>query len=422
MVEKEREQKEERKKEKKERKRTRRGALGLAAVGLFIIYSLPVLANENAFDIFADIENVSVGALLEAMPDMGHDLVIDFEYALQRVNDRDIRLGTMENNRIILTRELRELNDAIRDADIRGISRSRYTMQEIEMLRSRRFMQNQLRSMDINEDMITLGNEMILKNTLANIETNRLDTLLLMAQIALKERNLAVAKLMYSLGLESSVELRNMENSLVRLQLNLESLKNVRDELLLNLNNMLGFLANDSVSVSYDFGASQSLPELQTQLDYNLINLPNIELLQMDLEYAQFRQHSYEFLLRNNERSQDYLYRGQRYKSSNSIELQDGVDTALQAITLQKENLELSMRTIHGNLVNLNENLRAQRLELQHALTDYEDVLVKYQAGLSAELELFSALLNVIVAELDVLRSQINYSNLLFNFDNPHIS
>ena len=342
---------------------------------------------------------------------------ISFEYALERKNARDTGLINIASQEIILERQLREMERDMRDANIRGNRRSHYTMGEVEVLRANHALETTERRLEINREQIRLGNEILLRNAIGEIEGLRLDVLQAGAQIDFEERSLNIARLRYDMGVESALAVRDAETSLNRARLNLESAELALADARLTLNSHLGFAPDEEIFVRMNRQAGSPLALNQRILQIG--SEPSLQLLELELETARYMEFSYQDLLRFAERDRRYVYRGVMQDSTNTIELANAIEAAELAILDARDNLEIELVGQYSTLRNMLDNMEAIRADLEDAVADYEYLLVRYEAGLVTQIEIFGQLLQILTLEINLSALENNYSIALFNYNNP---
>ena len=362
-------------------------------------------------------------SLLARVPDAAATVEMSFTDAMERINSRDARLLAMEENRIFIEREEREINEYLRDNNIRGLGNRRtYTMIEVQMLRAREAVRNQQQTLEINEGLIRAGNEMQLRAALADVARARLDITLMEHQLALEERNIVLVELLHSLGMESAAGARDAQNSLARTRTNLENLRILLDNSHLTLNRLLGLPAYEIVKIydiSREFGEE---PTLQNHLDNMLANAPNLALLRLDLSFAQFVYHSYDVLLLRDYLADDYRYRGRRQYASIVIEMRNDINAATRALNNARDNLENRIRGLHNDIEALREQQGIAQRDLANAIEDYQDVMLRYITGMATWLEMERAKLVILNHEIALARHEVNLGMLMLLYQRPYLN
>ena len=341
--------------------------------------------------------------------------------ALSRINNRDARLISMEENVIIVERELREIEDYLRDNQIRGRGRN-YTVAEVQRLRQREAIRNQQQSLEINEKLIREGNELQLRNALADVARTELDIVMLQEQLYLEERNITIVELLHSLGMESNAGLRDAEASLERTRTNLENLRISLGSDHLALNSLLGLPSTAIVEITDLSWATGARPLLEGHVSAQRTNAPNVALLQLDLSFAEYVYHSYDVLLMRNEQDDDYRYRGRRQDASIVIEMRNDIAAAQRAIENAGNSLESRIRALYNDI----EALREQQVITEHDLAvtvaDYQEVALRYITGMATRLELERAKLAILSHEVTLARHEVNLGMLTLMYQRPYLN
>ena len=344
-----------------------------------------------------------------------------FEQALNRINEQDTRLIEMAENKFLLERERRELNDTMRENSVRGNARHNYGMAQIQMLRAREQLNSQFNSLEINERLIREGNEMLLRNALAATRRTELDIIQLKQRVSIEERNLALAELMLSLGLESQIGIRDATIALERSRTDLESLLVSREDNRLVINGLLGFAAWQNVSVTaYNWNFNEPA-HLEFHIIAQLASAPTLALRQLDLDLAIYWEHSYLNLLRRDEQEDDYFYRGRRQEPSSVIELRNAVNAAQRAYDDAKDGLERQIRSTHNSIIQLQEQISAAEADLNNARQNYSEMLLRYVTGLATLLDLDIAKMSILNHEITLKRYQVNYFMLIMSYERPYL-
>ena len=406
--------------------------LGITATDINGRTMVPVrdAANISRLAISWDDENGLV-RLSSANPDYGlldrgdigqATVTMSYNEALERINSRDARLLAMEENMIIIEREQREINDYLSDNNIRGRDRRSYTVPEVRMLRAREAMRNQIKSLEINAGLIREGNEMQLRNILADIERVTPDIALIERQLAVEEQNLVIIELMYNLGMESETGLRDARSGLGRTRTNLENLRTSLENHRLALNAFLGVASYETVKItdlSWDFGNRATL---NTHITNQMATAPNLTLLQMDLDYAEYVFFSYDVLLKRDEQDGYYRYRGHRQDASVVIEMRNDINAATRALNDAQDNLERRIRSLYNDIEALREQQRIAQNDLTNAIEDYREVMLRYMTGMATWLELERAKLAILNHEAAIARHNINLGMLTLLYQRPYLN
>jgi len=349
------------------------------------------------------------------------DTIMSMGEALERINDRDNNLIAIEDNRIFIEREQRQVRDALNDNNIRGRSRN-YTMPEVQLLRTREMLSNQLAAMDYNIRMIKEGNEMLLRSNLAAIERARLDIIMLEAQKALEENILTLTGLRHSLGLASDTELRDAEQSMARIRSNLEAQRLTLADNNLALNNLLGLSAATNLAITGLTWQAAGPGNLENHIEAVLDEAPTVALRQLDLNYALYMQFSYDRLLLRDEQEDYYRYRGRRQDSSTVIELRNEVNLAGRNLDNARDNIERQIRSAYNNLSQLAERQAMIEADLAAAIQDYVETAVLYMAGLATRIELQGAELAILSQEIALEHVMINSNMAMLSYEMPHLN
>ena len=344
-----------------------------------------------------------------------------FQNALTLVNERDTRLISMEENKIIVEREERQINDILSDRNIRGRSQRNYTRLEVELLRMREGMSIQIQALDINENLIRAGNEVQLRNALADVARSELDIALIERQLSVEERSFVIVELMHELGMESDSGLRDAQTSLERTRTNLESAHTSLNNNRIALNTLLGLASSAIVEIqglSWTIAARTPLEgHIQTQLS----NAPTLALLQLELDMAEYMFWSYDFLMILSHQADDYRYRGRREDATVVIEMQNAISDAERAMDNGKINLENRIRSLHNDITTLLEQQTITQNDLANAIDDYQDTMVLYMAGVATWLELERAKLAILNHEVALARHEINLGMLTLMYQRPYL-
>ena len=387
------------------------------------------LANAMSFVISWDDENSLVRlsstnpdySLLSQISRVQPTFSMTFQAAINRINNRDTRLLSMEENRIIIEREQREIDDYLRENRIHGVGRRNYTVPQVQMLRAREAVRNQLQSLKINERLIREGNELQLRNALAEIARTELDIALLERQLALEERNTMIVELMHSLGMESDAGARDARAALERTRTNLENLRSALSSNRVTLNTMLGLSASAIVEIQgLSWGVARS--PLEGHVASQRANAPNIALLRLDLSFAEYVYHSYDVLLMSSEQESDYRYRGRPQDASIVIEMRNDISTAERALSNAQNSLENRIRSLHNDIAALLEQQAVSQNDLANAIEDYQETMLRYMTGMATWLELERAMLAILNHEIALARHEINLGVLSFMYQRPYLN
>lgn len=403
------------------------GNIEVVEIGGRDMLSIRDVANAMSLGINWDDENSLVRlssanldySLLLLEPGAQPTFTLTYQEALSRVNNRDTRLISMEENVIILDRELREIEDDLRDENIHGRRRA-YTTAEVQILRAREAVRNQQSTLEINERMIRSGNELQLRNALADIARDELDIVLLERQLSVEERNMTIVELMHDLGMESDTGLRDARASLERTQTNLESLHSSLNSSRVALNTLLGLPAGTVVDVQAFSWIAPSSP-LQGNISTHRANAPNVALLQLDLDFAEYVFFSYDALLLRNEQESDYRYRGRRQDASIVIEMRNDINAAERAISDARDSLESRIRSLHNDIEALREQMTISQNDLANAIEDYQEAALRYMTGMGTWLELERAMLAILSHEVALARHEINLGMLIMMYNRPYL-
>jgi len=349
-------------------------------------------------------------------------LRVNLQAALDMINSRDARLLALEENRVIVEREEREINDFLSDNDIRGFTRRKYTVAEVQMLRAREAVRNQLVAMDINAKMVRAGNELQLRNAVAEISRAELDIVLLERQLYVEERNIVIVELMHDLGMESEANLRNAQSGLERTRTNLEGLQTSLANSRMSINTMLGLPSDTIVAITDLAWATSGQIVLETHVTAQLANAPNLALLQLDLDFAEYVFFSYDVLLMREEQEPRYRYRGRDHDPTIVIEMRNDISAAERALNNAMDSLENRVRSLYNDIEALREQQVVARTDLENAISDYQDAMLRYITGSATWLELERAMLAILNHEVTIARNQMNLHMLIQMYNHPYLN
>ena len=392
---------------------------------------LPVrdLASVMSFDISWDDENSLVRlssanpdySLLSQVPPVQPTIRMTFQAALNHINDRDARLLAMEENRIIIEREQRALDDYLRHNRIHGVGRRAYSMRQVQVLRAREAVRNQMEALEISEGLLQRGNELQLRNALAEIARTELDIVLLERQLALEERNVTIVELMHSLGMEGDAAVRDARAALERTGTNLDNLHSALSSNRVSLNTMLHQSAAAVVEIQgLSWGIARS--PLEGHVAIQRANAPNIALLQLELDYAEYVYFSYDFLLRHSDQARDYHYRGRPQDASVVIAMRNDISAAERALSNAQDTLEIRIRSLYNDIAALLEQRIVSQNDLVNAIEDYQKAMLRYMTGMGTWLELERAMLAILSHEVALARHEINLGMLSFIYQHPYLN
>jgi len=393
---------------------------------------LPIrdVANIMSLDIIWDDENSlvrlsSANADYSLLPQMASGIQptisMTYQAALNLINDRDARLIAMEENMIILEREQREIDDYLSDNSIRGRARRNYTVAEVQVLRAREALRNQQQVLEINEGLIRAGNELQLRNALADIGRTQLDIVLLERQLLLEERSTAIVELMHELGMETDAAQRDARASLERTRTNLENLQTAQGSNRLTLNTLLGLSATAIVEIQGISWTIAARTPLEGHVATQLANAPNLALLQLDLDFAEYIYFSYDVLLKSSEQEDDYRYRGRRQDASIVIEMRNDISAAERALENATNTLESRIRSLHNDIEALLEQQAIAQGDLAVAIENYQEAMLRYMTGMGTWLELERAKLAILNHEITLARLEINLGMLTLLYQRPYL-
>ena len=365
-------------------------------------------------------------ALPFARPPARED-AISYADAIARMNEQNTTLITITENIILLEREQRALDDIIYELEITESRNNENTMMEVRLLRLRRQIQNQFRIFDVNEQIISDSNEIQLRNMLANRERIALDIRQLEESIYFEQRALLLALLRYDLGLESDAEIRALTNSIERSKINLENLLISREDNRVALNLLLGFEPEVFLYIDGIEPISFAELNLARQIAHAQENAPTVQLRLIELDTATFMYRSYTVMLREESQAPDYIYedrRGREHTQDSSIliQLRNDVNAATRALEDTRDGLERNLRSTYSSLRQLEENRNSAMLELERALQEHDDAIIRYLSGVSTYFEVSRTRLAIISAEITLKRIEINFDMLYFQFNNPHLN
>jgi len=353
---------------------------------------------------------------------------IEYEDAIELMNERSAAIIEMQENMIFLEREQRALNEQFDDhmENVRETRNNENSPLEVELFRARRQLNNRFRTLELNEIMIIDSNEIQLRNLLANQERIRLDILMLEEQIAFEKEQLILAELRHSLGLESDAEIRSTRSSIERNNINLENLIISQRENRLAQNLLLGFPADALITIIGYEPIGYAELNLQENLRHQLQNAPNIRMRAIDLDNVWYIQHSYWVMLDEDFHEEDYVFternRERTQEPNIVIEMRNNVNSAERALEDAQDAMERNIRSTYTNLLQLEENRNAAHIDLDNAVQDYRDAITRYLAGMATYFEVNRARLGIVSAEIALARIIINFDMTYFQFNNPHLN
>ena len=385
------------------------------------LFSLDISWDDENGLVRLSSENVDY-SLLAQISGIQPTISMTYQAALNRVNEHDTRLISIEENRIIMERQERDMNDLLKNFDIRGRAQRNYTRLEVELLRARENITIQSKAIEIQEGLMKSGNEMQLRNALADIARAELDIVLLERQLAMEERNFTIVKLLHDMGMESNTNLRDAQGALERTRTNLESLRASLNSSRIALNTLLGLSPSAIVEIQGLSWITTSLTPLEGHIQTQLRNAPNLSLLQLDLDLAEYIFFSYDFLMISNHQANDYRNRGSREDATVVIEMQNNISAAERALDNAKDSLESRIRSLHNDIEVLLEQQSVSKNDLLNAIEDYQEAMLRYMAGMSTWLELERAELAILNHEVALARHEINLGMLTMLYQQPYLA
>ena len=387
-------------------------------------------AHASTVRLYSHAPVLSMFGSIERQAQRADDITIfTFEQALERINERDQRLANARTNRTLINRDYQALERRIVSQGLVGETDGRYSMAQIELLRTRERLTTQQRQIGLNEQIWREGNEFTLRNTLASLSRTELDIIQLEATIAFDERGLALLELMYEMGFETEASLRDARLAIERGRVNLASLRTSLAEQRLAFNHLLGLRATDVVEITgynWNLQMPQDLERHERRLMSTLSGAPTLQMRHADLRLAWFMEHSYIYLLRPWERTEHYFYHADRYRdnphaTSTAIELRSSVTAAQNALDNHRDAMHRHISTTYNNIAQLREQIRATTLDLSNARIVYEEAMVRYMVGVASWQELERAQRAILNHEIALARHEINLGMLIFDIQRPYL-
>ena len=341
------------------------------------------------------------GPMLSVLGAMARDAdaeEISFDAALEMINERDERLESIEVGRIAYERQMRQSDDLLRQVfpgrNINQLGRNRdhYSRFQIEVLILREQMLTQEEIMDINEQMLREGNELILRNAVASVRRTGLDIIMLEEQLRLEEANIELVELMHELGMENDARLRDARQSIDRSRNNLDGLRTQLVDNRNALNNLLGLPISQAIVITDVQWDTQMPEDLQGHIETMTVDAPTMRLRQIELDLALFNQRAHEQLLFVDDRDMYYTSNhGRRQDSTAVIERRNAINIAEAQLSNAQDGLERQIRASHGNILQLQEQVAAARTDLESAGADYHEAMLRYMTGMISRAELDAA-------------------------------
>jgi hypothetical protein len=265
-------------------------------------------------------------------------------------------------------------------------------------------LERRINELRYSQDMIKLGTELQLLNSINAIENALLDIALTELAIEQDEASLEAARARWERGTGSESDYRAAEFSLAQRRVNLSALRVSLDNERMSLSRLLNKPVTEVYAV--DYGArTPALPDdLEAYIAKALKEQPNI--LQKESEAARAKA-EYDESSGAPQSERDALKRAQTRAER---ELED-----------MKKNLELAIRKQYNNILALQYNGESLEIDLKRANDRLETLRLNLDAGLVTPLELGAGRLGVESAKAAIAKNNNNYRIMLFMFANPFL-
>ena len=329
-------------------------------------------------------------------------IVLDYNEALKNAYAANSTLLNLKESIDLINEKQNNLMDQIR---FMGYTMDLNSQQFTDALRALRQLEDTMRNIPYNEQIIEESTEYMLRNALSTIAMDEMDLQMIRETVGLQTNNVKTMKLKLELGLASSNMLNTAERELSQSKVTQELLEMKIAGGRSSLGKILQLPMDREIIINFE-PTVKSLPQPNlSALVADLINTdPTLKLKETAMKQAQYAVDTYN----------DTMTESKLEKNNNLIIASREYDDT-------KRNLESAIRATYNKITQIQENQRSLEINLEKARDSYKMLSVNYQAGLATIYDLDAGKVAILKAETDIAKNAYTFWTLSFGLEHPYL-
>ncbi len=278
--------------------------------------------------------------------------------------------------------------------------------QFMSMLSTAYTLENSISDTEYTIKILETASELGLLSSLTSLTLTELSIVLLEESLELAETDLKNLKIKLDLGLATETEVVSKTNEIEKSKLSIEQAKADLKKAKESLNKTMGIAQKSDIVVEFD---------------------PVIEKTTFDVEKVVSKARtlsgsvvSAESKLKNAEYALDLEHNMSIFESENDEE-ERAVGTAKRELANAKTEVEASVRSTYNNFEKARLADKSLRIAREDAVTQYNNLVVNYNAGYVTKNMLEQAKLGITSAEFNILQNLLQYNIYRFQLEHPEL-
>ena len=333
-------------------------------------------------------------------PTTQNAIVMNYDEALKNAYSANSTLLNLGESKDVINEKRGNILDQI---TFMGHILSLDSQQFTNALRALRQLEDTMRDIPTNEQMVRESIEYMFRGTLASVASNKMDMQLLKENIKLQTNDVNNTKLKLDVGMESANNLKDAELRLSQSKVNQELLELMIAQGQSTLGQILMLPMDREIIIHFE-PRMEPLPDVNALVSHALSNDPMLKIKDTAVKQAQYALDTF------TDSSTD-----------SRLERHNNLIIASRNYDDTRRNLEAAIRTAHSQLSQLQQNQRTLELNLEKALNDYKTLSANYLAGMVTIFDLDAGKVAILKAEIDIAKNAYSYWVLHYGLMHPYL-
>ncbi len=303
------------------------------------------------------------------------------------------------------------INSAIKSLEA-NLETTKYSMslygdgQYVTLMTTINSLENSIEDSEDTIEFLDTTSELSLISSLVSLKLTDLSIVLLEESTELSKTDLKNTELMYDLGMATKTQVTSIKNKIEQNEISLEQAKLDLKKAKENLNATIGINQDLDIVVEYEPVLENKTFDLNSLVSSARTNSANVISAEKKVKSAQY--------------AVDLDQNGSIFELVNEQPERD-LNDAKRALEDAKDQAEQNARTAYNSFEKHRIADESLRIAKEEAVTNYNNLVINYKAGLITKNDLAKAEFAITKAEFDIIQNLLQYNIFLFQLENPEI-